>query len=599
MSNTEITIELNGKNVTWTNINWTEVQDNVRKLQHRIYKAKLSGNIQQLHWLQKRLINSKTSKLMAIRTVTTLNKGKDTAGIDKQIITDPNQKLKLAISLKIDGQSLPIRRVWIPKPGKQEKRPLGIPTIQDRAKQALAKLALEPEWEAVFEPNSYGFRPGRSAHDAIEAIFLGLHHNTPKWVFNADIRKCFDEIDHEALIKKTGTFPLMKKQITAWLKTGVMEGYANTSKTTTIYPTNKGTPQGGIISPLLANIALHGLENYLKEYVSKLPMKPHEGANRGTAAKIKALTVVRYADDFVLIHRNKEILDMCIQETRKWLKTVGLEISEEKSAMRDGRNGFLFLGFQIIQLNKVTVQNYKVKIQPSRQSQAKLLLKIREIVTNNRSASSYELIEKVRPVILGWTNYFKYCECKAVFSKLTNLIFQKIRAWVFRRDTRNGRLKIKEKYFPSGRTYSFDGSKHEDNWILVGHQKGKDGKPKENFLPHIVWVKSRKHIKVLKNETPFNQSIYWAIRSEKHSPYPLRVRTLLIKQRQICPLCKSKLTEFDSTNWEVDHIIPKSQGGRDQYQNLQLLHKECHLQKTRNDEMTERYKLPKTKRKSV
>jgi RNA-directed DNA polymerase len=278
---------------------------------------------------------------------------------------------------------------------------------------------------------------------------------------------------------------------------------------------------------------------------------------------------------------------------------VGLEISEEKSAMRDGRNGFLFLGFQILQLNKVTVGNYKVKIQPSRQSQAKLLLKIREIVTNNRSASSYELIEKVRPVILGWTNYFKYCECKAVFSKLTNLIFQKIRAWVFRRDTRNGRLKIKEKYFPSGRTYSFDGSKHEDNWILVGHKKGKDGKPKENFLPHIVWVKSRKHIKVLKNETPFNQSIYWAIRSEKHSPYTLCVRTLLIKQRQICPLCKIKLTESDSTNWQVDHIIPKSQGGRDQYQNLQLLHKECHIQKTRNDKMTERNKLPKTKRKSV
>lgn len=583
MSNKEITIKLNGSNVTWTDVNWTNVQHNVRRLQHRIYKAKLSGNTQQLHWLQQRLIHSKTAKLMAVRTVTTLNKGKNTAGIDKQIITDSNQKLQLAISLKIDGQALPIQRVWISKPGKQEKRPIGIPVIQDRAKQALAKLALEPEWEAIFEPNSYGFRPGRSAHDAIEAIFLGLPHDTPKWVFDADIRKCFDEIDHEALIAKTGTFPLMKKQITAWLKTGVMEGYANTSKTVSVYSTNKGTPQGGIISPLLANIALHGLEIDLKEYVSKLPMKPYEAANRSTSAKIKALTVVRYADDFVLIHRNKVILEMCIQETRKWLKTVGLEISEEKSAMRDGRNGFLFLGFQIIQVKKVTVGNYKVKIQPSRQSQAKLLLKIREIIINNKSASSYKLIETVRPVILGWANYFKYCECKAIFSKLTNLIFQKIRAWVFRRDTRNGRLMIKEKYFPSGRIYSFDGSKHEDNWILVGHKKSKEGVQKENFLPHMVWVKSRKHVKVLRNETPLNQNMYWAIRSEKHSPYPLSVRTLLIKQKQICPLCKSKLTELDSTNWEVDHILPKSQGGRDQYQNLQLLHKECHLQKTRKD----------------
>jgi RNA-directed DNA polymerase len=520
---------------------------------------------------------------MAVRNVTTLNKGKNTAGIDGKIITNPGQKLRLAQSLKLDGLALPIRRVWIPKPGKKEERPLGIPVIRDRAKQALAKLALEPEWEAIFEPNSYGFRPGRSAHDAVEAIFLGLHHNTPKWVFDADIRKCFDEIDHEALVDKTGTFPLMKRQIIAWLKAGVMEGYANTSKTTQVYPTNKGTPQGGIISPLLANIALHGLEYHLSDFVANLPIKPHEGANRGSVAKRKALTVVRYADDFVLIHRNKEILDLCVEETRKWLKPVGLEISEEKSAMRDGRNGLLFLGFQFIQVKKVKVGKYKVKIQPSSKSQTKLLLNIREIVTNNRSVSSYGLIEMIRPIIIGWANYFKYCECKAIFSKLTHLIFQKIRAWVFRRDTRNGRLVIKEKYFPSGRTYTHDGSPHEDNWILVGRQKSKKGVIKENFLPHIVWVKSRKHVKVLGNESPFSRNMYWAIRSEKHSPYPLRVRTLLVRQEQSCPLCKRTFTEFDSTSWEVDHILPKSQGGKDEYKNLQLLHKECHLQKTRKD----------------
>lgn len=582
MSN-NLSIKFNDNEVTWTNINWASVQANVRRMQHRIYKAKLSGKTRQLHWLQQRLINSKAAKLMAVRTVTTLNKGKNITGIDKQIVTDPEQKLYLAIELKLDGQALPIRRVWIPKPGKQEKRPLGIPVIRDRAKQALAKLALEPEWEAIFEPNSYGFRPGRSAHDAIEAIFLGLHHNTPKWVFDADIRKCFDEIDHDALIGKLDTFPLMKKQITAWLKAGVMEGYANTPKETSVYPTNRGTPQGGIISPLLANLALHGLENHLSDFVAKLPMKPHEGANRGTVAKRKALSVVRYADDFVLIHRNKEILELCILETKKWLKFVGLEISEEKSVLRDGRNGFNFLGFQIIQVRKVKVGNYKVKIQPSRKSQAKVMLNIRKIVQGNRAVSSYKLIEMVRPVIVGWANYFKYCECKTTFSKLTHLIFQKVRAWVFRRDTRNGRLKVKQKYFPSGRTYSFDGTLHKDNWILVGRQKGKKGVVKENFLPHMVWVKSRKHVKVVGKETPFNQSIYWALRSKKHSPYPLRVRTLLVKQKQTCPFCKRKFTEFDSTSWEVDHIQPRSLGGKNEYKNLQLLHKECHLQKTRKD----------------
>ena len=263
MSN-KITIEPNGKNVTWNGIDWAKVQKNVRRMQHHIYKAKLSGNVQRLHWLQKRLIDSKTAKMMAVRTVTTLNKGKRTAGIDKLIITEPEQKLELALTLKLDGQALPIRRVWIPKPGKQEKRHLGIPVIRDRAKQALAKLALEPEWEAIFEPNSYGFRPGRSALDAIEAIFLSLRHNTPKKVFDADIRKCFDEIDHDGLLEKTGTFPRMKRQIGAWLKAGVMEGYANTAKETPVYPSTKGTPQGGVISPLLANIALHGLGNSFK-----------------------------------------------------------------------------------------------------------------------------------------------------------------------------------------------------------------------------------------------------------------------------------------------------------------------------------------------
>jgi RNA-directed DNA polymerase len=503
MSNKK-TIELNGKTVTWSNINWAYAKKSVDRMQNRIYKAKLSGNFQRLHWLQKRLINSKYAKLMAVRTVTTLNKGKRTAGIDKLIITEPEQKLELALTLKLDGQALPIRRVWIPKTGKQEKRPLGIPVIRDRAKQALAKLALEPEWEAIFEPNSYGFRPGRSALDAIEAIFLTLHNDNPKWVFDADIRKCFDEIDHEALLEKTGTFPLMKRQIAAWLKAGVMEGYANAQKETTVFLSKKGTPQGGVISPLLANIALHGLENHLKDFVTKIPGKPYEGANRGNLPRRKALSVIRYADDFVLIHRNKEILDLCIAETRNWLKSVGLQISEEKSALRDGRNGFLFLGFQIIQVRKVAKGTYKVNIQPSRKSQNKMLSKVREIVQNNRAISSYSLIQMLRPVILGWANYFKYCECKNVFRKLTHQIFQKLRAWAFRRDTRNGRLTVKQKYFPSDRSYTFDGTTHQDNWIFVGKQKGKNGVVKENYLPHIVWVKSRKHVKVQDTQTPFN-----------------------------------------------------------------------------------------------
>lgn len=573
----------NNSKITWNDIDWGKTQKKVRKVQYRIYKAARSGNRKRVHWLQKWLIRSICAKLMAVRTVTTLNKGRRSVGIDKVKVTTPKEKLQLALNLSLNGKAKPIRRVWIPKPGKTELRPLGIPVIEDRAKQALAKLALEPEWEAVFEPNSYGFRPGRRTHDAIEAIFLNLHSNTPKWVYDADIRKCFHMIDHTALLNKMKTFRLMRKQLLAWLKAGVMEGYANTSGPSEIFETEAGTPQGGIISPLLANIALHGLENHLKDFVAKLPMKPNPGANRGSAAKKKALGFVRYADDFLLLHQNKIILELCVEETRKWLAQVGLTINEEKSAIRDGRQGFLFLGFQIIQVRKLKIGRYKVKIHPSPKSQEKLMAKVKDILNKYKSLSSFDLIEILRPVIFGWANYFKYSECKKDFSNLTNKIFQKLRAWVFRRAVRNGRKAVKEKYFPTGKTYQFDGKKHKDNWILCGKKRLKDGTVVKNWLPHIAWVKSRKHVKVKEDYSPYNAEMYWAIRSAKHSPYPLRVRTLLVRQKQICPICKRKFTEFDSSSWEVDHILPRSKGGLDIYKNLQLLHKSCHLVKTRKD----------------
>lgn len=565
----------------WNDTDWGIARNRVRKMQYRIYEARKADNTARLHWLQNKLIDSIYAKLLAVQLVTTLNKGKNTAGVDKKVIHTPEAKFHLAKNLQLNGRSLPIRRVWIDKPGKTEKRPLGIPTIEDRARQALAKLALEPEWEAVFEAGSYGFRPGRSCHDAIEKIFLALHHGVPKFVYDADIRKCFDQIDHDALLEKLGTFPLMRRQIRAWLKAGVMEGYANTPKTGEITETNEGTPQGGIVSPLLANIALHGLELHLKECIGKIPGLPHPGANRGVAAKTKALTVVRYADDFVLIHRNKDVLELCILETKQFLSKIGLTISEEKSKLRDGREGFNFLGFRII-LVKRKSGHYKVKIYPSRDSQARILNRIRKIVQDHKAVSSYSLILMLRPVIIGWANYFRYCECKSAFSKITHLTSQKIRAWVFRRDTRSGRLAIKQKYFPTGNSYPYDGSNHRDNWILVGRHKANSGKVQTNFLPHMVWVKSKKHVMVKEKNSPFDQSLslYWTTRNEKHSPFSKRVSTLLKKQKSTCPLCKRKFDVFDSQNWEVDHIVPRALGGKDEYINLQLIHRACHVIKT-------------------
>lgn len=573
---------MSDSNITWGGIDWVKTQSRVRKIQHRIYDATLSGNIKRVYWLQKFLIGSQAAKLLSVRQVTSLNKGKRTPGVDKKIILTAAKRVELALSLKLDGTASPIRRVWIPKPGKTEKRPLGIPIIGDRARQALAKLALEPQWEAYFEANSYGFRPGRSALDAIEAIFLNLHHDRPKWVYDADIRKCFDRINQEALLEKIQSFPQMKRQIRSWLKAGVMEGYANAPKSP-VEPTDLGTPQGGIISPLLANIALHGLENHLKSYVAEIPLKPHPSSGRGRAVKSKALGVIRYADDFVLIHPNKEILKMCVIETKNWLRSVGLEISEEKSALRDSRGGFNFLGFRITMVRKPVADRYKVKITPSKESMKRFLFKVKILIQENKSASSFDLICKLRLLILGWANYFKYCECKKDFNTLSHMIFEKIRAWVFRRDSRNGRRVVKETYFPSGKYYDFCGTRHQDNWILVGKRKFKTGVVKENFLPHLSWVQSAKHVKIKGNESPFSFTHYWAFRSQKHSPYPFRIRELLVKQKNVCPICKKQFDSFDSSLWEVDHIIPQFAGGSDKYENLQLLHKGCHFEKTKSD----------------
>jgi RNA-directed DNA polymerase len=225
----------------WRDIDWATVQCDVHGLQRRIYQASLKDDLNKIHRLQRLLMSSWSAKCLAVRKVTQDNQGKRTPGTDGIAGLEPEERLPLVESLTLDAKPKPVRRVWIPKPGSDEKRPLGIPTMYDRALQALVKLALEPEWEARFEPNSYGFRPGRSAHDAIEAIFKAISKQD-KYVFDADIAKCFDRINQDALLDKLQTFPLMRRIIKAWLKAGVLDGNS-------LFPTEEGTPQGGVITP--------------------------------------------------------------------------------------------------------------------------------------------------------------------------------------------------------------------------------------------------------------------------------------------------------------------------------------------------------------
>lgn len=241
----------------WKDIPWSRLERNVFKLQKRIFRASSRGDVRTVHRLQKLLMKSWSARCLAVRRVTQENQGKRTAGIDGVKSLTPQQRVNLVKKLKLEPRATPTRRVWIPKPGnKEEKRPLGIPTMVNRAQQAKVKLALEPEWEAKFEPNSYGFRPGRSCHDAVEAIYNAINQ-LPKYVLDADICKCFDRIDHEALLNKLETFPKLRRVIRTWLKAGVVDQGQ-------LYPTNEGAPQGGTISPLLMNVALHGLETKIK-----------------------------------------------------------------------------------------------------------------------------------------------------------------------------------------------------------------------------------------------------------------------------------------------------------------------------------------------
>ncbi len=284
----------------WRDIDWKRVEKNVFKLQKLIYRASSRGKIRKMRQYQKLLTKSYYARLLAVRRVTQDNQGKKTAGMDGIKNLPPMQRFNLVYLLKSRHlKASPTRRVWIPKPGKDEKRPLGIPTMYDRALQALVKLGMEPEWEARFEPNSYGFRPGRSTHDAIQAIYESIKLK-PKYVLDADISKCFDRINHDALLGKIGRTPY-RRLIKQWLKSGVVDNNQ-------FLDTVEGTPQGGVISPLLANIALHGMEERLNEFAKTIDLKNKRGTQGGKKEKQLSLTLVRYAEVLVILHKDIKVV---------------------------------------------------------------------------------------------------------------------------------------------------------------------------------------------------------------------------------------------------------------------------------------------------
>lgn len=557
--------------VEWHSINWRKLERSVYKLQKRIYQASARGDVKAYRRLQKTLMKSWSARALAVRRVTQDNQGKKTAGVDGVKSLTPKQRLELTGNLNLGTKVSPTRRVWIPKPGTEEKRPLGIPTMKDRALQALVKLALEPEWEARFEPNSYGFRAGRSCHDAIEAIYKSIHCKS-KFILDADIAKCFDCIDQETLLIKLNTFPTIRRQVRAWLKAGVMDGKQ-------LFPTSEGTPQGGVISPLLANIALHGMEERIKQFAETIDLKDYRGRQQGKRDKRRSLSLIRYADDFVILHEDLTVVQRCREIISEWLEGMGLELKPSKTRLahtfiqyEQENPGFDFLGFTIQQFptgKYHSKQGFKTIITPSKQKQKVHYEEIARVIEAHKAAPQAALISHLNPIIRGWANYYATVVSKVAYSDIDDLTYQKLSAWAKRRHPKKNGEWVSKRYWQS-----IGG----DNWVFATR---KEGISPLRLLNHADTPIVR-HVKVKGESSPYDGNlVYWSTRMGNNLEMPTRISKLLKKQKGKCTHCEMLFREDDVM--EVDHIIPKSKGGRAEYKNLQLLHRHCHDTKTAND----------------
>ncbi len=553
----KVKAKLDPESEAWRQLPWRKLEQHVFRVQKRIYRASQRGNTRTVQKLQKLLMKSEAARLLAVRRVSQDNQGKKTAGIDGVKNLRPHQRNQVAHRIHPKHwpqKAKPVRRVFIPKPGKDEKRGLGIPTMYERARQCLVKSALEPEWEARFEINSYGFRPGRSCHDAIAAIFLDIGKKA-KYVFDADIRGCFDNIDQTALVKKLQTYPRLKQAIQTWLKSGVMTEGEFT-------PTDSGTPQGGVISPLLMNIALHGLEEALK------------GVKRTTRDKPQ---LVRYADDLVVFHSTLETIHEVKIRVTEWLKDMGLELKPSKTrithtlAPYEGTVGFEFLGFSIRQYpvgknhtgtnSQGVPLGFKTIIKPSKEAAKRHIVQMKQHIDKRRSAPQGQLIKELAAIIRGWSNYYRTVCSKAEYSRCDYILQQQLWSWATRRHPNKNRQWIRHRYWKQG----------EGQHSIFATPENYD------LQRHDATV-IRRHVKVKGGASPYDGNLlYWSQRLKNHPTMRGTLALLLHKQQGKCRWCDLMFREGDQI--EIDHITPTSEGGGEELSNKFALHRHCHDQR--------------------
>nr|YP_010448276.1 hypothetical protein NRL16_pgp013 [Symbiochloris sp. SG-2018]UTQ75757.1 hypothetical protein [Symbiochloris sp. SG-2018] len=536
--------------LTWENIDWETVGNEVKNLQTRIFVAKQKNDRRQLRRLQKLLFKSHSNRLIALRRVLIYNDGKKTLGIDKTTISK-KQRIKLYYEIsKMDMHKykpLPVKRI------KNKLCPLGIPTIKDHCIQAMVRNCLEPEWEAVFESTSYGFRPGRSHHDALARIYTTLSvkkigNNRKNWVLDANIESFFDNVDHNYIFEQLDNFP-MKHLIYKWLKSGHIE----LSK---FNPTDSGISQGGIISPLLANIVLTDLAKVLKTEPDST------GRVRGSRV------YVRYADNFVVLCSSLKEARKTHLEISTWLKSKGLKTTIHKTRIVNISDGFDFLGINIRQYETKAKSKVKGKILLMRPSKIEILnikQKLKSEWSFLRGKSITTVLNRLNPKILGWRNYFRKYVSVNTFRELDNWTYLKAWNYASRMHPNKGKRWIYEKYFGNFV------STRNDKWIFGDKRTG-------NHLQKFAWGNIQRHILVKGHNSIYDPKLeqYWEKRQIHLFKKTKTLSEIKMAHRQkfLCPVCKTSL--YGEENLDKHHLIPQSVEKIDKYWNLLLIHKSCH-----------------------